>query len=170
MSRNVYLAGAIEKAPKGYAEQWRNDITPILEAMGLNVINPIKADKKRPDLTANLPELKFTNLEEYRRIVKNFIIQTDMDFVRSCVGGFILLLWDKYTTLGSGTISELNESGTLGIPTIVVSKIPLSNIPGWALSANYPYPVYDCSGIEDVTMDDFKDAIDYIEKFLQKVA
>ena len=166
---NVYLAGAIERAPNGYAEKWRDDITPILAQLGLNVINPIIADENKPEWVNNLPEWKVTNLDKYRDITKRFIIQRDYDFVRSCVGGgFVIALWDEYCAKGAGTACEISEAGELSVPTLIVSKVPIVEIPGWLLGASYPAPVFDRSETKEVSVDDFSGAIDYIKNNIRR--
>jgi len=145
----TYLCGAMEAA-KNLGAGWRAEITPFLEELGLEVLNPVEFEPHQlKGLQPNrLPEFytdfhgnqvkpeywhELKNAQEkhlYKRFLKYMrrIIQYDMRLVRNEVD-FIIVLWDKNAAKGAGTHAEMTEGFLQNLPIYCVAK---SDIPAWA--------------------------------------
>lgn len=145
----VYLAGAMEHA-KLEGAGWRIKITPLLEKLGLEVLNPCLFEPEqlknlRParlpeyytDLSGNkikpikwhmLKDAKEPNL--YARFLKYMhrIIRFDINIVEN-VCDIVIVYWDKETGRGAGTHSELTAAFLKNKPIYCVTD---TSMPAWA--------------------------------------
>nr|VFK64669.1 MAG: hypothetical protein BECKTUN1418D_GA0071000_12791 [Candidatus Kentron sp. TUN] len=124
---SVYLVGAIE-AEKDLGAAWRDALTPFLEDLDLEVLDPVNSEpmqlkgsdiKRLPEHYTDLygekhkpkhwHELK--NAAEphlYARFIRHMrnIIKYDIDVVQN-KSDFLICYWTETTSRGAGTHSEL---------------------------------------------------------------
>lgn len=173
---SIYLCGAMENDKKLGAE-WRDNITPDLEQLGFNVLNPVKleSDKFKGWRPNRLPkhctnrygkkvkvkywhDLKHAvepHLRERFKRYMNMIREFDTNLVRN-ISDYMLVLWDQKAKNGAGTHSEMHMAGEEGIPVYCVIK---TELPAWI----------DCVCEERFsTMDEAKDFLN--KKFGKKVS
>lgn len=135
--KQVYLAGAIERAPDG-GIGWRKEITPTLKRMGFKVFNPcIETDgllakklgwkkfaiEKWRDLKENNPT-KFTEIGKW--IVDQDLIAVDNSDI-------MIVYFDKYVTMGAGTYGEITVARYLDMPAyvLIAQDFLVKDIPLW---------------------------------------
>jgi hypothetical protein len=151
---SIYLVGAIEMA-KDSGLGWREEITPFLEELGLNVINPVLLENEQlkgchlntiPEYyedflgkrhkTTQWHDLlqSRTDTEEgkvlYNRALKYMrkIIEFDCDIVNT-KADIILCYWNEALKNGAGSQSELTLGYLKGIPIYTVATCRMA---AWA--------------------------------------
>jgi hypothetical protein len=136
---SIYLAGAMEKANK-LGSEWREAVTPFLEDLGLEVLNPVLFEpeqlrglqpKRLPEGYTHWHDLRHASDEHLRVRFKKYmrrIINYDINIVKS-EADFILVLWDESAAKGAGTHAELTEAFLHNKPVYCVEYSPL---PAWA--------------------------------------
>ena len=136
MKARVYLGGAIEKSPD-QGKTWRENITPFLEKIGLEVFNPCDQDIllwKKYGFDVNeyneifLPKhrVKFETL--MREIVEKDLIQV----LRSKI---LLVYYDKYVGKGAGTLGEITLASHSNkcVILMLAPSFPKEKLPGWII-------------------------------------
>jgi nucleoside 2-deoxyribosyltransferase len=152
--KRIYLAGGME-ASKELGAGWRKDITPFLEEIGFEVLNPNLFEPQQlrhchihdiPDyITTGLGQkLKVTKWhdllqietesEEGKRLYKRGlkyirqIIEYDCKMVQDQTD-VMLVFWDDKLMKGCGTQAEITLAYLKGIPVYVVATC---RMPAWA--------------------------------------
>lgn len=134
--KRIYLAGAIERAPD-LGVGWRKDVTPFLEELGFEVIDPCIIEDKGMKLFENeLVRRKDLSTPEklaaYKSTVKHKVIIPDLAMLYSCT--HILCLWDKYAQAGAGTAGELTMARWLQKQVWLVNGYDdIAKVSGWIL-------------------------------------
>lgn len=145
----VYLAGAMEAAVD-LGAGWRDELTPFLHQLGLEVLNPCEFEPQQlkglrpnrlPDYYTNLHgerikprfwhELKQASEPHlYRRFLKYMrrIIHYDIKVVENQVD-YVVVYWDAATGKGAGTHAELTTAFLRNIPVYCVAACEM---PAWA--------------------------------------
>lgn len=145
----VYLAGSMQFSPD-FGEGWRKEITPFLESLGLEVLDPCKLEPEKlknfrpnrlPKQVYNLhgekvPIKYWHDLAEtndpklYKRFLRMMraVIHFDLDIVEQETD-FIICLWDETTGKGAGTHSELCAAFRKNLPVYTVATCKM---PAWA--------------------------------------
>jgi nucleoside 2-deoxyribosyltransferase len=123
--KKVYLAGAIEYAPNE-GQAWREELTPILEKLGYEVINPYMVERVYEG-----KEVTKDNLDLYRRWVREKVIVPDLEKIDGC--SFVVVHWDKHAHSSGGTNGELMYSAVSGVPVYLIEGEPREKISGWIL-------------------------------------
>jgi hypothetical protein len=131
----IYLSGAIEYAPD-FGRQWRQKITPFLEARGAEVYDPARDEKK--DLTEEeirgFREWKRTALPRFQATIRK-IIAYDMDIIEQRTDA-VVCYWDEHCSKGAGTQAELTVAHRLGVPVHLIAAMPVEKISGWILGCS----------------------------------
>jgi len=133
MGKSVYLAGAIEYAPDGGCS-WRIAMSQFLkQKLGLYVFDP--SSRERQLLTEN-EKKNFRTWKSTDRLsflpVIHRIIDNDLEQLTQKTL-FVIVLWDKYCTQGTGTAGELTMAYHYKIPVYMVLDIPKESTSSWAL-------------------------------------
>jgi len=135
----VYLAGRMNHE-KNRGHEWREKITPFLNGLGFEVLNPYEFETKQLNglRPGNLPkgikhwvELRHSNdpnhVARFVRYMRR-IIRYDLNLIKNNTD-YIIVLWDEGCKTGAGTHSELTFALELGIPVYCVERAAL---PYWA--------------------------------------
>jgi len=146
-SMTAYLSGPIDDDPdRGVA--WRDEITPFLTGMNVNVINPLKHtfygiqelnEVKRP-LIASL--LEQGNIEEVHQEIKQFI-RWDLHSVD--ISTFVIVNYDTNFHM-CGTYQELFTAAREHKPVLLVCKKPINKLSMWIygiVEPQYMFPSWD---------------------------
>lgn len=145
----VYLAGSIEAEPD-LGNGWRKDMTPFLEELGFEVLNPCMFEPQQlkgmqfnrlPEFFTDLygNKIKPTHWHQlknaserilYNRFLKymRLIIKFDINVVRNNTD-FVIVYWNESACKGAGTHAELTEAFLSNIPVYCVATV---NMPAWA--------------------------------------
>src|SRR4051812_44201909 len=123
----IYLSGAIEYAPD-HGQAWRAQVTPMLEARGHSVYDPVLDVRKNlsDEEIKNFREWKITDLTRFQQTMRK-IIRWDLDWIEyksDCV----ICYWDEFCSQGAGTQAELSFAHRLGMPVYLVSEMPVTKI------------------------------------------
>jgi hypothetical protein len=146
---STYLAGSIQFS-EDMGIGWRQEITPFLEKLGLEVLDPCKLEPEKmknfrpnrlPPFTYNLHGEKvqiktWHDLAETndKRLYKRFqrmmraVIHFDLDIVEQETD-FVICLWTESTGRGAGTHSELCAAFRKNIPVYCIATC---RMPAWA--------------------------------------
>jgi hypothetical protein len=130
----AFLCGAMEYASDGGAA-WRERIRLwIQENMNHRVYDPVVEAQRlfSAEELANLPAWKTSDIERYRRTIRN-AINHDLD-VMTRQADYVICLWDEAAARGGGTQAELTAAYRKGIPVYMVTEMPASEISGWILA------------------------------------
>ena len=144
----AYLIGAMEAA-ENLGAGWREDITPFLESLGFDVLNPCEFEPEQlKDLRPNRLPKFYTDLSGkkvkpkhwhdlknasephlYDRFVRYMrrIIRYDINIVRKEMD-IGIVFWDKAAGLGAGSHAEMTEAFMLDKPVYCIAK---SDVPAW---------------------------------------
>jgi hypothetical protein len=125
---NTYLCGAIQCVEDG-GSQWRDKITPKLEALGIRVLNPCKSECNKEfgetikESREQIKKFKRAgNWDEFDRHMGR-VIQDDLRQVNECQ--FLIVYWNQDYRHG-GTIHEIVEAWQKHIPVYCVNYDPLT--------------------------------------------
>lgn len=140
-----YLAGAIDKCPL-LGTEWRNEITPHLESLGVVVLDPMKKDKflleaaeSDPEWRAKVSKLRAEHKwDEYSKEIKYNIVKIDYRLVDYADFLILYLDMDIFTC---GSFFETFLANFLKRPVIVWCKQGKSAIPGW-LFGTLPHQLF----------------------------
>lgn len=134
-SYNVYLAGAMEKAPDG-GVKWRRKATKLLKKYRVNVFDPTFEEDKV------LSELCNTDLTSLRKMDKSShafkrvataIWGRDMYMIAKTQ--ILLVYLDEAVFQSSGTLCEMSHAHDRGIPVIAVyPEMDWNRIPLWTVA------------------------------------
>lgn len=146
---SIYLAGGME-ASNNLGAQWRENITPLLEELGLEVLNPVLFEPKQlkglqprklPEFCTNDEGKKVkvshwhdlknaTEPHLYGRFLKYMrrIIKYDINIVRNETDS-VICYWSETTAKGAGTHAELTEAFLSNKEVYCVAH---ANMPAWA--------------------------------------
>lgn len=168
----IYLVGAIETA-NNLGRDWRSFITPHLERIGFEVLNPCILEHEQIKKRVKLPRRIFTRDGVYKNISdwhdlyeavegskwrKLFVkcMQSVMDYdidivLNRCT--HILCLWDSPCDYSVGSHGELTLAYWRRIPVVIVhtSQLPLSR---WGY----------CCARYGAIVSSFKEAIRWLKK------
>lgn len=144
----IYLGGSIEMA-KDLGVGWRESITPFLEDLGLEVLDPTLLEfgqfkglrpKRLPDSLETRKgetisptywhDLKHAKDERLQKRFLKYIrriIKFDMGVVRN-EADYLLCYWDNATARGAGTHAEITEAFLHNKPVYIVEK---AELPAW---------------------------------------
>lgn len=148
----AYLCGGME-AEKNLGADWREQVSPKLEAMGYEVLNPclFEPDQLKGLHTNRLPktmatasghvvkpqhwhELKHAAIgsDEYKRFTKYMrrIIRYDLNVVRHDTD-VVICNWTRGTAKGAGTHSELTVAFESGLDVYAVVGTGI-DMPAWS--------------------------------------
>ncbi len=148
----AYLAGGME-AEKALGAGWREVITPKLDAMGYEVLNPCLFESQQlkglhtnrlPDTITTASgnvvspkhwhELKHAtrDSDEYKRFKRYMqrIVRYDLNIVRNETD-VVICNWTKGTAKGAGTHSELTVAFESGLPVLAVVQTGV-DMPAWS--------------------------------------
>lgn len=159
--KHAYLAGAIQHAPdKG--KTWRAEITPALEALGLQVRDPcIETDGyifAKHNFDGNWAKLLTThNLSKVQEIAQE-IVEEDLRVVERAE--IILCYFDKYILRGAGSYGEITVAANQkihgakdkSIYIVLAPDMKPIDIPVWII------------GCVDYIFPDFTSCLQHIEK------
>ncbi len=145
----AYLAGAMEAAAN-LGAGWRIEITPFLEGLGLEVLNPcefephqlsglrpnrlpdfytdgLTGEKRKPNHWHEMKNAVEPNL--YSRFVKYMqrIIRYDINLVKEGTD-ILIVFWDENAGKGAGTHAEMTVAHLNNIPVYCVADC---DIPAW---------------------------------------
>ena len=130
----VYLSGGMEYA-RGEGADWRLEIEDWLnKVLNQKVFNPNKESVKY--LSAKLPKgnfrtLKQTDTHRFIKVVRGMVVLDSHEIaLRS---DYLICYWDRSAVKGAGTQGEVTLAKYFGKPVYLVSRLPLSKIPGWIL-------------------------------------
>jgi hypothetical protein len=134
----VYLAGRMGRDPAD--EAWRQDLTPFLESLGFEVLNPCEFEprqlrglklKRLPEGMSHWTELQHSEdsrqVERFLRYMRH-VISFDIKLVRSQVN-YVVCRWSEGCKTGAGTHSELTEAFMNGVPVYCVEE---ASLPAWS--------------------------------------
>lgn len=138
-NKTTYLAGGIEKTTD-FGTTWRNELTPFLEYINIEVLDPCKleADKlKGFETNENLPEginhwheLKNSKdplmMKRFKKYMSK-IIHFDLDIIEEKTD-FMIVYWNEATSKGAGTHGEVTLMKHLKRPVYCVATCEL---PAW---------------------------------------
>lgn len=128
----IYLAGAIEKAPDG-GKAWRSALAVFLQEQGFRVFNPCINEEEllSPEEKVNFREWKVSCPERFMAIVRR-IIDHDLDNLLNHTS-FVICYWDEHVGGGAGTAGELTLAHVHKIPVLMVLGMPRRAVSSWAL-------------------------------------
>ncbi len=136
----IYLAGRMDFNVPFHA-RWRKEITPFLEKLGFDVLNPYDLEPlqlaglrpgRLPDGYKHWYEFGDSDnpilQERFKRYMRK-IIMYDIGVVKR-EADIIIVLWDKHCAHGAGTHSELTYALEAGKPVYCVKTA--KKMPSWA--------------------------------------
>ena len=135
----VYLAGAIDKAPDG-GTGWRLDITPKLEKLGWKVFNPCVYTDGKIAQRLGWGEFDKDRFRKFRKesrdlskVVAEWVVDQDLGAVKRC--NVLLVYFDEYVMQGAGTYGEMTLARDARMPVYIVlsSSLKYEDIPFWVL-------------------------------------
>lgn len=124
----TYLCGSIQSAQDGGAS-WRDKVTPKLESLGIDVLNPCKSECNKEFgqtiLESREQIRKFKRAGNFEAFDKHMgtVIQDDLRQVNEC--NFVVVYWNQDYRHG-GTIHEIVEAWQKHIPIYCVNYDPLT--------------------------------------------
>ncbi len=135
----VYLAGRMNRKDP-YDSQWRTDLTPFLENLGFEVLDPYHFEPMQlkglhrhrlPDGISHWHELRHSKDPSHQnRFLKYMrrIIKYDLNLVKN-IADFIIVYWDEGCRDGAGTQSEITVAWDIGK---LVYCVAAAKLPAWA--------------------------------------
>lgn len=129
----IYLAGAMEKSPDN-GVGWRLRIEKWLEENGWIVFNPCKRElnifSSRGVTAESFSKLKTKKTLSTFQSIMSDLIDYDLDTIRN--SDVVLVYWDEY--VAGGTFHEMGYADQIGVPIVIMSKVPLKKMSGWYLT------------------------------------
>ena len=140
MKTKAYLAGRMSKNPNDV--KWREEITPFLEELGFEVLNPYKLEplqlkglrpSRLPEGFQHWYELRDSedplHVERFMKYMRR-IIKFDIHIVNN-IADLVIVYWDKGCKDGAGTHSEMTSAFITGKPVYCVLEKG-TRLPAWA--------------------------------------
>jgi len=129
--QKVYLAGAVDRVPdRGVA--WRDNITPFLESLNIEVFNPLKKPLEIGAETENahFQKIKYKSEERYDEIsnMMKIIRTTDLRLVDICNFLVVNLDLDVHPC---GTYEEIFWANRQKKPILIHMEQGKKNAPDW---------------------------------------
>lgn len=114
---------------------WRKKIEEwIVKELGHAVFNPnIESEKylKKRLPGHNLRELKFSDVQKFRQIVKGIVTLDSKEIADRT--DYVICYWDSSAQRGAGTKGELTIAHFFDKPVYMVTSMKQERIPGWIL-------------------------------------
>lgn len=139
----IYLAGAIEKAPDG-GVGWRKTVRPILEKKGFKVFDPCIETDGALAKHLGWDEFNITKWRELREEdpekcaeAADWIVEQDLNAVLQ--SDILLIYCNQYGIKSAGTLGEATVAKTEGIPVVLLLDRGISepDLPLWLLGCSY---------------------------------
>lgn len=150
VNQRVYLAGPIDRVPDR-GQQWRDNITPFLENLGIKVFDPLKkpieigAENEQAFLTRKyLKDAKdYDGLSSLMKVIRG----VDLRLVD--ISDFIIVHMDLDVHM-CGTYEELFLANRQKKPIIVHMQQGKNNAPDWLFGTIHHSMIFSCwDGIKD---------------------
>lgn len=152
----IYLCGPMEFS-QDMGEGWRKELTPHLESLGLNVIDPTNRKTKlsfSESASEEHHKLKIVReAQNYQKLTEHAkeIVKSDLSLVDR---SDIILVYIDITQYSVGTIDEFVTACNARKPIILVCKQGKKHIPIWFFGRmNHRY-----------MFDSLKESLTYLEK------
>jgi hypothetical protein len=120
---------------RGEGADWRLEIEEWLnKVLNQKVFNPNKESAKylsARSLKADFRDLKKTDTQRFMKVVRGMVVLDSHEIARR--SDYLICYWDRSAVKGAGTQGEVTLAKYFGKPVYLVSKLPLSKIPGWVL-------------------------------------
>lgn len=134
---NLYLSGGMEKK-KGLGSTWRKNVATRVKEMGYFPIDITALDrayaKEHGELFYSFNKsFEKEELLKFKSNIRRHFIYTDIELVLKDTDALIVL-WDEAAAGGGGTHNEISEAYSHGIPILMVSSVPVDDIPGWIIA------------------------------------
>jgi len=138
--KKVYLAGPMEYAPQDGLD-WRIEYAKELgEYLGIECVIPNHEEKHIVPDQAKFRQLKKEKPYEYIKIMRQ-LKEMDLNIVQNVDA--VICNWNG--EMMSGTVGEAQHATFHGVPVFLVTKKPLSDVPGWFLSCcDEVFPELSC--------------------------
>jgi len=145
----AYLASGMENS-KNLGAGWRAQITPFLEGLGLEVLNPCEFEpfqlkglkpNRLPDVYTSLngEKIKPKHWHELKNASENHLYDRFLKYMRRIIKydigiveretDYVICFWDETTGKGAGTHSELTAAFMHNVPVYCVATC---SMPAWA--------------------------------------
>lgn len=163
-NKRVYLAGPVDRVPDR-GQQWRDNITPFLESLGLKVFDPLK----KPIEIGAENEEAFT-VKKYLKDSENYdALSSLMKTVRGVdlrlvdISDFVIVHMDLNVHM-CGTYEELFLANRQKKPIIVHMTQGKKEAPDWLFGTIPHDMIFSCwDGVKDYLL--YIDRIDEIKTF-----
>jgi len=144
MKQVIYLIGPIEHDPD-YGQSWRREITPPLEAMGYEVLDPtmksaIDGHSEGADLHGYFKDLAANG--QFMQVAKTMREVVNQDLNMQFSADTLLCYWQE-DVVSHGTSGEITLSYALGVPVITVAPGGIQSLPLWVQGCVDPYYVVE---------------------------
>jgi len=129
MKLTTYLCGSIQDVKSDGGAEWRDRITPKLEALGITVLNPCKSECNK-EFGETIKESR-EQIRKYKRSGNWDAFDSHMDKVieddirQVDASDFLIVYWNQEHRHG-GTIHEMAEADLKRIPIYCVNYDPLT--------------------------------------------
>jgi hypothetical protein len=132
--QHVYLSGGMEYAVDE-GRDWRASQQEWLEKnLAAIVFNPNHESQKF--LEGNYPGVDFRALKQSDPVQFQAIVARVVDLDCREIAersDYVICYWDESAMRGAGTKGELTMARYFGKPVLMVTSLPLRDIPGWVL-------------------------------------
>lgn len=136
MELKTYLAGAIQCVEDG-GTQWRDKITPKLDALGITVQNPCKSETNSQfggTIIETREQIKkFKRTGDFESFDKHMQEVIRDDLVQVQGSHFLIVYWSNAYKHG-GTVHETVHAWQNHIPIYMVCYDPISEMNDWILA------------------------------------
>lgn len=130
--KKVYLAGAMEKKPDG-GVTWRNRITPLLESLKYEVLNPCINETEIYDQFRIAPDevkrLKKHLKREFFMAFGKAIVEKDFKLIKQA--DLAIIYMDDPVLESSGTRGEMTVFHWLELPVITIKAMSFKDLSVW---------------------------------------
>lgn len=133
---SVYLAGAVEMVGDENATTWRNEITPILTSMGIEVWDPMIKPQWFPQITgAEQASMKYTLISdsEHEASKADHTNKLIRAACLSLAGQADFIICNMPRQFTAGTFEEIYLANQTGKPILFMSDYPFASM--WLHSA-----------------------------------
>ena len=146
---SIYLAGGME-ASNNLGADWREKITPVIENLGLEVLNPVKFEpaqlkglrpRNLPDTVtgANGKQIKVSHWHDLKYATEPHFYKRFLTYMRRIIkydigivckeADYVVCYWNDTASKGAGTHGELTYSFMENKPVYCVAT---KEMPAWA--------------------------------------
>ena len=136
-NHSVYMVGSMDSDREAGA-QWRDEMTPFLQSLGLRVINPYTKplcpcsnDPKTLEDDTNFGKIQTSLKNKNYDLAKDLVKQlraTDLRFVDT---SHLLLVYLDFDQLLTGTLEEIVTANRQKKPVIIKTSVPKNQMPHW---------------------------------------